>query len=333
MFNQEFFTKLSDYCDKGYIRKSHHPDLPIAIYNYTQKTTWEEKWDNITIHTRGLVISDDNQIIIQGPKKFFNASEKFAPHLDLKNCVISEKLDGYYISIKKDSHYGLITSSRGSFCNKYTFFAENFITDEIRGKLQENTEYFCELLQNFEEDAGIIVTKHPTPRLVCWAMRVNGHEVIPNPTNCPFEIAQKFTFEQAKKYLTMEVEGVVAFNQNTEDRVKLKTEWFLNMHRMISDCTKNRVWELCYKGGRVEDLDIPDEFMKQMLSWQNELDSKIHTETKRLYHLYDKYSKLTDKELGTSEIDKFDKSQIYNLRKGRIRTFTNKIYLKYRNNF
>lgn len=102
---------------------------------------------------------------------------------------------------------------------------------------------------------------------------------------------------------------------------------------MISDCTKNRVWELCYKGGRVEDLDIPDEFMKQMLAWQNELDNKIHTETKRLYHLYDKYSKLTDKELGTSEIDKFDKSQIYNLRKGRIRTFTDKIYLKYRNNF
>ena len=335
MFDQNFFDKLEDYCNKGYIRKSKHPVLPLTIYNYTEKTTWEGKWDNITTNTRGLVIDHTQKpsVFIQGPKKFFNIGEKFAPTLDLQNCIISEKLDGYYISIKQDSVFGLVTTSRGSFCNKYTLSAEKLITNEIRGQIQQNTEYFCELLQNFEEDSNIIVTRHPNPKLVCWAMRVNGQEVIPNPTNCPFEIAKKFTFNQAKKYLTQEVEGVVAFNQSTGDRVKIKTEWFLNMHRMISDCSPNRVWELNSKGGRVEDLDIPDEFMNQMQQWQKTLDDKIYVETKRLYKIFDKYSNLSDKELGLSKIDSYDKTQIYNLRKGRIRTFSDKIYLKYKSNF
>ena len=76
MFDQEFFDKLEDYCDKGYIRKSKHPILPLTIYNYTEKTTWEGKWDNITTYTRGLVIDHTQKpsVFIQGPKKFFNTS-------------------------------------------------------------------------------------------------------------------------------------------------------------------------------------------------------------------------------------------------------------------
>lgn len=41
----EFLNNLSKYCELGYIRKSQHPELPITIYNYTQKASFEEKWD------------------------------------------------------------------------------------------------------------------------------------------------------------------------------------------------------------------------------------------------------------------------------------------------
>lgn len=326
---------INNYIEQGYIRASKHPNLPITIYNYTQKATNEEKWDLITTTCRGLILDNSGQTVIQGPKKFFNKEEKWSAKFDITKSIISEKLDGYYISIKLDTKYGLIISSRGAFCNKYTDAAEKLITDEIRHQIQPDISYFCELCQNFEGDEGIIVTKHPIPKLVCWAMRDkwNGKEIIPTNDNCPFQIAHKMTFQEATKYLTNQVEGVVAFNPITEERVKIKTQWFLNTHRIISDCTKKRVWEINKTGGKVEDLDIPNEFLIQMKEWQSHLQSKISQEYQRLLELSDQYSNLSDKELGLSNLDLYTKAQIFNLRKDRKQAVIDKIYLLYKDNF
>lgn len=320
--------KLPKYIKDGYIRASRHPVLPITIYNYTQQATFEEKWDEITTTCRGLILDDYGRIIIKGPRKFFNREEEWADKFDIREAIISEKLDGYYISLKQDGRYGFIISSRGSFCNKYTAAAEKLITSEIRRQLERNIQYFCELCQNFEEDSGIIVTKHPVPKLVCWAMRgEDGEEIIPTTENCPFEIAKKMTLDEASKYLTNEVEGVVAFKPDTEQRVKIKTDWFLRTHRIISDCTPQRVWELCKNGGKVEDLDIPNEFMEQMLRWQTVLNDLVESEYQKLLSLEDKYSSYTDKELGLSNLDLYTKGQIFNIRKDRIPAVFDKIYL------
>ena len=331
--SNDFLAKLMYYCENGYVRKSAHPFLPLWIYNYTPKTTFEEKWDEITLNTRGLVVGFDLTkhefyTCIQGAKKFFNKEEKWAAKFNISKSIISEKLDGYYISIKFDPRLGLVISSRGSFCNKYTEAAEKLITEPIRRQIRPNIQYFCELLQDFPEDAALIVTKHPIPRLVCWAMRgEDGKEIIPTNGNCPFEVARKMTFEESKKYLTNQVEGIVAYNPETSERVKIKTEWFLKTHRIISDCTPQRVWELCKNGGKVEDLDIPNEFMEQMLQWQTVLNDLVESEYQKLLSLKDKYSSYTDKELGLSNLDLYTKGQIFNIRKDRIPAVFDKIYL------
>ena len=130
-----------------------------------------------------------------------------------------------------------------------------------------------------------------------------------------------------------EVEGMVAYNPQTEERIKLKTDWFLNMHRLISDCTQNRVWTICKDGGQVEDLDIPNEFMEQMLEWQTSLKGLVDLEYQRLLQLYDKYSIYSDKEIGLSHLDSYTKSQIFNLRKDRVSTVFDKIYLYKKDDF
>lgn len=326
--------KLPKYIKDGYIRASRHPVLPITIYNYTQQATFEEKWDEITTTCRGLILDDYGRIIIKGPRKFFNREEEWADKFDIREAIISEKLDGYYISLKQDGRYGFIISSRGSFCNKYTAAAEKLITSEIRRRLERNIQYFCELCQNFEEDSGIIVTKHPVPKLVCWAMRgEDGKEIIPTTENCPFEIAKKMTPDEASKYLTNEVEGVVAFKPDTEQRVKIKTDWFLRTHRIISDCTKRKVWEINKDGGKVADLDIPNEFLSQMKEWEAELQNKVNAELDRIQNLADKYANCSDKELGLSNIDSYTKSQIFNQRKGRKDSILKQIYLLYKDEF
>lgn len=329
----QILQKIPKYTQDGYIRASRHPNLPLTIYNYTQKATNDEKWDKVTEFCRGLILDDSEQIIIRGPKKFFNRGEKWAAKFDISKSIISEKLDGYYISIKLDSHYGLIINSRGSFCNKYTTAAEKLITSRIRGQIRENIEYFLELLQNFDEDAGIIVTKHPFPRLVCWAMRESGKEVLPTKENCPFEIARRMTFNEATKYLEINPEGkegVVVFDLETEERVKIKTDWFLKTHRIIADCTKRRVWEIVSSGGNIKDLELPNEFLNQMLEWEEELKLKVDLEFERLKNLADKYSQLSDKELGLYEMDSYEKSAIFSLRKGRSESVLKMIYMRYK---
>ena len=235
-FGDVFLSKLKQYSKDGYIRESAHPFLPLWIYNYTPKTSFEEKWDEITLNARGLIIGWDIiehefYTCIQGPKKFFNKEEKWSAKFDISKSIISEKLDGYYISIKLDPRLGLVISSRGSFCNKYTEAAEKLITEPIRQQIRPNIQYFCELLQDFPEDAGIIVTKHTIPSLVCWAMRgEDGKEIIPTDGNCPFEVARKMTFEESIE--TTKIHSVAGILDKNEPFVS--TRPFRSPHHTVS---------------------------------------------------------------------------------------------------
>ena len=283
---------------QGYIHEASHPRLPLSIYNYTPKTQFESFWIPLTRMCRGLVVDDKGTITIKCPEKFFNLGEDFAANVNLDTARITEKLDGYYISIKVDSDWGLIITSRGSFDNKYIEAAEEFITDEVLLKLVPNYTYFCELLQNFPGDESIILTQHPEPKLVCWAIKdENFKEIIPDE-ECPFPIAKELSLAEAKQYLQQRVEGIVAQDLKTFERVKVKTEYFVEHHRILADCTKKRVWEVLSKGEKIEDLDIPDEFMELMEKWQAELETDYNAIWKKIQDADSATAHLSDKELG-----------------------------------
>lgn len=323
--NEHQIEELNQNIAKGYVRESKHPTLPLSIYNYTQKAQFESEWNPTTRMCRGLILDDHYNIIVKCPEKFFNVGEPFAAKIDLTNARISEKLDGYYISIKADPDYGLIVSSRGSFDNRYTHAAESFITDERLLAMGANT-YFCELLQNFPGDESIILTKHPTPRLVCWAIKDTNYQEIFPDDECPFERAKELSLAEAKQYLKQKVEGIVAQDTNTFERVKLKTDWFMEHHRLLSDCTKKRVWEILSKGQDLETLDIPDEFMQQMRVWKAELVLEYELFWQKVLQAELETSNLTDKELGLLNDYQTLKPFIFLLRKDRDQECMNKIW-------
>lgn len=313
--NKNDIDALIDLVNDGYIRKADHQTLPLSIYNYSTKTQFEQYWTLITRMSRGLVLDDHYNIVIKCVPKFFNREEELSAKVDLTNARISQKVDGYLIQIKLDSDWGLIITSRGSFSNKYTEAAKKFITDEILLKLVPNYTYFCELLQNFPGDEAIILTQHPEPKLVCWAIRdENFNEVIPDE-ECPFPIAQELSLAEAKIYLQQKVEGVVAQDLKTFDRVKIKTEYFIKHHRLISDCTIKRVWEILSNGQRVEGLDIPDEFMPRMKEWQFQFLYEYEMEMIRLGKLQEKTENMTNKEIALSDLPPESKKLLFAIRK------------------
>lgn len=307
---------LASLVNDGYVRKAEHPKLPLSIYNYSQKTQFEGNWNKITRQTRGLVLDDDYKIIVKCPEKFFNKDEPLAAKVNLANARISEKLDGYYISIKLDSDYGLIITSRGSFANQYIDAVQKFIPDDIILQMVPDYTYFCELLQNFPGDEAIILTKHPIPKLVCWAIRdQNFNEIIPDE-ECPFPIAKELSLAEAKQYLKQRVEGVVAQDLDTFERVKIKTQYFIDHHKILADCTKKRVWELLSEGKQVSDLDIPDEFMTQMKEWEDEIQYDYSLISLAVTNEYEPRKHLSDKDIALDDsLSKEMKTLIFTLKK------------------
>lgn len=312
---------LQDEIDAGYVRIQCHPTLPLAILNYTDKATFDGWWTELQQRCRGLVVEwkvdqPRCRVIINSPRKFFNHTEPLAPNTKgwLPSDVwVSEKLDGYYISVRDDSEYGLIVTSRGSFGNKYVDAAKKLLPKDFA----KDTDYFCELCQDFPGDENIIVARHPQKRLVCWGV----NETVPmrdNTGGWTGHIASRLSPRGYFDHMDGENEGVVAYNLRTKERVKVKTQWYLMMHRMISQCTFKRVLEIYMGGGEVcspkvgrytttytdaqgetHEIDftkIPEEVFAKMEEWSIEICQEFDKVCQLVIADYKAYKDKTPKE-------------------------------------
>ena len=67
---------LEQYLDNGLLIRQTHPNYPISIWNYSRKTEFEDRWDEITMMCRGLVTDDVGGYILARPlRKFFNIEQ------------------------------------------------------------------------------------------------------------------------------------------------------------------------------------------------------------------------------------------------------------------
>lgn len=289
--------ELESYVRRGWLRVAKHPILPLRIYNYTKKTQYEGYWNTITTKCRGLVLDDENNIIVNCPPKFFNEGEPLAAKIS--RGIILQKEDGFYISITKSSKYGFIITSRGEFDNKYTRAAMRFITPNIiRHGLLEDISYFCELCQNFPGDESTIVARHKEPRLVCWAIRdQSGVEYDPVKLS-PFPIVRRLTAKEMNRYLKEKVEGVVIFSPKTGERLKIKTKYWLEQHKIISNFSKKYIWEILKSGRLVSEVIETDELLPQAMKWAGEIKQNYNRLWTMIQDVYSETESLSDKELG-----------------------------------
>lgn len=327
------FEELNRHVDDGWIRRQICSYAPLFIYTYSTNTELEENWDKYTLMSRGLVLNDKGDIVIRCVPKFFNAGQKFAENVRLNDekTQITMKNDGYLIQVKKDSRYGLIVTSKGSFTSPMVTKAKELINEE---ELEEDYTYICELCCNFPGDEAIIVKRWDSePKLSVWAViNPRGSEIDLLKAKIPkcLERTAVFSYPEATEYLKrLDVEGVVG--KNGDKRVKFKTEHFMMMHRLISDVRKIRVWELLSKGLDLDSINIPDEFMPIMKEWRGELLYAKKSILQEAYYVADKYAQNSDKEFALSDVDPFLKKLVFNIRKENIKANEEIIWRKIRN--
>ena len=134
---------LNNYFEKKLLSKQTHPELPLTIWNYTNKVQYEGLWDEITMTCRGLVTDAEGNIVARPFKKFFNLEEN--KHVATKEFEVFEKLDGSLIILfNYQNHW--ITASRGSFTSEQALKANELLKKYNLFELDKSNTYLFEVI-------------------------------------------------------------------------------------------------------------------------------------------------------------------------------------------
>ena len=258
MFMLPTKNKFDEYVKMGLIRCQTHNTLPLTIYNYTELTQFDRLWNNVTRLARGIVFDEKGRCVMRCLPKFFNSDEPNALLETPKdeNFLIFEKLDGSLIQVVNDPEYGLLISSKGSFISEQAIWAKEILDKTIYDFIDGRT-YIFELIHPLNR---IVVDYNGETKLVMLA-------IIDNSTGRELDTIQwehtpkEYTLAEMSKVMKQSnFEGVVYLYDNGY-RVKIKTDEYVRMHRIMTGYSAKTIWESLKNKEPLDLMNMPEEFM------------------------------------------------------------------------
>jgi T4 RnlA family RNA ligase len=292
---------LNDYKERGLLYSQTHPILPLTIWNYTEKVQYESLWDEVTLATRGLVTDSSGRVVARPFSKFFNLEE--GKHQPTQEFEVFEKMDGS-LGIVFVWEGQVVYATRGSFASDQAkwmaTWGDRYNFSNI---LVEGYTYLFEIIYpenmivvNYGGESRLVllgVIKTDTGEETSWSdlSLVDGWDLVKR-----YDGISDYTL--LKGMVESNREGFVVRFSNG-NRVKIKGEEYLRLHRIMTNLSTTAIWEVLSGGGDVLSTltDIPDEFYDKIHQYSNEL--------------MDKYTKLEDEYIWIFELlSKSDVSQI-----------------------
>ena len=305
---------LNKYYEDGLLQKQMHPTLPLTIWNYTPKVQYGETgnqyklWDDITVQCRGLVTDDKGNVAARPFKKFFNIEEN--RHNPTTEFEVFEKMDGS-LGILFNYEGEWVLATRGSFNSDQSIKGFELIQKYDYKKLNPEYTYLFEII--YPENR--IVCSYDYEDLVLLGMihTKSGYEVnihLGNNddirfknllNNLGFNIVKKYDgikdYTFLKRMIADSHEGFVVRFSNG-DRMKIKGEEYLRLHKIMTNISTTGVWEVLSNGGKMEDYlkDVPDEFYKKIKLYVQTLNYNHYrySEYAGKLHDYFRYGKYGD---------------------------------------
>jgi RNA ligase len=301
LFTHEQFQSEVQY---GYVKLQKHPFLPLIIANYTDKATYERRWNAVTIHCRGLIFnSETSELVARGPRKFFNYGEPSAKEWPLHTPVrVSRKEDGSlgigwcYEDGEGNFEWGIAT--RGSFTSEQAGHA----TALVKMNESDNDHYaiMAESIDQYramgESYIGEIV--YPDNRIVLDYSGLDA--VIPLGTvgnhsglitwrpwgyNKHWGDSEIMTLADALSLpIPDDEEGYVLDILNDDgdviDHLKLKGDKYKELHSAIFGLSEKAIWEHSCAGTVHAFIEgLPDELQ----GWARDVNTRLVQETQGLY--------------------------------------------------
>ena len=273
---------LNKYYEDGWLIKQTHPTLPLIIWNYSQTTQYEGKWDEVTMMCRGLVTDTEGNIMARPFKKFFNMEE--GKHTPTEEFDVYEKMDGSLIIVFWYDG-GWVVASRGSFISEQAIGASKIFFEELDHNFSIGITYLFEFTAPWNR---IVVDYGEKPNLtLLGAIRTDDEteatweqlKMIGDGANC--DVVKKYNgisdYSTLKGMIDDNAEGFVIRFSNG-DRMKIKGVEYLRLHKIMTEVSTKSVWEILSNGGSMEDLlkDVPDEFYTKIKEYENELVSQFN---------------------------------------------------------
>jgi T4 RnlA family RNA ligase len=282
---------LDRYVAEGWLISQVHPTLPLTIYNYSQATQYEAKWDEVTLSCRGLVFDEAGNQVSHPFKKFFNIEEN--KHTPTEHFEIYEKVDGSLITVFNYNGEWVV-SSRGSFTSDQAIAAQKLFKQLMNlDRIDERATYLFELIAPWNR---IVVDYGEREELILLGARAKYFEAshldlyeVAKMLGC--NLIRKFDFEDYKEIQKLNwanTEGFIVRFSNG-DRCKIKFADYVKLHRVLTNCSSYDIWENLKEFDKLPEemlQDVPDEFY----DWVHGVEWKLrknynHIENLHMAHL------------------------------------------------
>jgi RNA ligase len=255
-FDRELLEHL---VGEGWLRSQRHPDADLWIYNYTEKTQYENHWTPETLACRGLILDADGGIVARPFAKFFNWGTPQAAGLPLHEpYTVTEKVDGslgiLYV-LGGRTHI----ATRGSFTSEQAREG----TKMLHQQTIQWTPGTTPLFEIVYPENRIVVDYGGRRELVLLGCidHATGRDAALDEYSGPrTPVITGHALDDLATHERPNAEGyVVAFESGA--RVKIKHAEYVRLHKIVTGVNARMIWEILAAGGELDDMliDLPDE--------------------------------------------------------------------------
>ena len=281
---------LNKYHNDGLLYKQTHPTLPLTIWNYTEKVQYEGLWDEVTLMCRGLVTDSEGTIIARPFRKFFNMEE--GKHTPTSEFEVYEKMDG---SLGIFFYYegNPVFATRGSFTSDQAIKGREILN---KYNWQYGTyEGYTYLFEIIYPENRVVVNYNGLEELIVLGVieTSTGKECkYSEMENEGFVLVKKYdgikNYSTLKSLISNDAEGFVVRFSNG-DRMKIKGEEYLRLHKIMTNLSTTAIWELVSSGGNIDNIlkDVPDEFYTKVKMYVSSLNYGYYQYWNQLGKTYD----------------------------------------------
>jgi RNA ligase len=316
---------LEKYYNDGLLYKQVHPHLPLTIWNYSERVQFENLWDEILLQTRGLVTDNITGEVVARPfKKFHNIEE--GKYIPTSKFDVYEKMDGSLL-ILFNYKGEWIFATRGSFISDQAIKAKEIFYKKYDDLLLSRSNTY--LFEIIYKENRIVVDYGDTEDLIMLGEihTLSNEELdLEFNENLGFNVVKKYDgikdYTQLKQIIKPNQEGYVIKFSNG-DRIKIKGEEYLRLHRIMTNISTTSIWECLKNGDDIDKLlkDVPDEFYNKIQEYITELNTEFIAERMRVLAEYKVISfslgQCSDKTFALFIKDNQYKSYLFALRNGK----------------
>lgn len=298
------FGLLNEMLAQKYIKRQNNAGGSLSILSYCDKSVWDNVWNEVTRNCRGLIYDPVTLDIVARPfPKFFNFSQHSPEDFPKgESFRVYTKVDGSLSIFFNDPATGLPTvATRGSFTSEqaqhatallrekypslqlspdYTFLAEVvYPSNRIVVSYGEMDDLV--LLDILEIETGASVLDKFKGLWPGPVVEEHGYATSSTPIS---ELAEIFT----KMGHGTDMEGVVIKFEPSGFRVKIKSDEYVRLHRIMTGVNARDVWEVLSEGRDLAELGagVPNEFHEWIRVTASELQEEFESLTVSLRREY-----------------------------------------------